>query len=321
MKNRKVTLVASALTLVLGSLGSAQQPDLPTYEIQEVGASRNTLSIVGYWRPVRCDSEGNVYFHVDLGSPRAEKTSIWKISPKAQKLAEFVPPKEIAENVSVPAFQGTPDAFYELAYDEKGTYVLQFEGDGTFAAKVSLATPESFRPDSFAPFRTGDFWVAGHIRGATGDQARPYSAVFSSSGKLVKEVSVGESPKADPSRLSSFAAPGTDGYVYNLVGDHVEVISSSGALLSSFPVHGPDGYRPNNIFVSHGVVSIQFGKVETTHQVRFLFQTYQAASGAPIARYVPSNLPNTPLCFSSEEGYTFSRNANGQFEIVRAWTH
>lgn len=307
--------------LLLSRLVMAQSPEIPTYRIGEVGASHKSLPATGYWNPVVCDSDGNMYLQVDAGSTKFERTPIWKISPDAEKVADFALPNELAGKINVASFYGLPDGFYEIAYDQSGVYLLQFEGNGAFSAKTTLETPKDFRPDAFAPFLSGNFLLVGHIQ-STGSpgSGRSYAAVFSGNGKIAREIPTSNKAE-DVSHLSKFAATGTDGNVYNLSGDQVQVISASGKVIRSFPVPGPEGYRPNNIHISGGLVSIQFSKTDSNHHVSFEFETYELGTGIPRARYIPDGVPSTPLCFSSNEGYTFFRNNGGQFEIVRAWTH
>jgi len=260
-----------------------------------------------------------VYFRVGM-SGNYEHNPVWKLSANAEKKTEYTLPSDLEKSLNVAAFAALASDFYELTYDVEGTYIVAFKGDGDFRSKFRLAVPEAFRPDELALFSSGQFLVSGQIRKAESAPSAQYAAVFDGGGKLVKELGNSRGNTGDALQVSAVAVGGSDGNVYDLVGDQVNVISGSGTLVRSFHVKGPEAYTPRNIHVSDGIVSVQYGKTGEDKRLSYVFKTYESHTGAEVAQYVPTpELGNAPLCFSANDGYTFYRNKGGKVQFVRGW--
>jgi len=318
---RKRTLHLLLLfALGVGDVPAQKTSEPVSYTLQETSSSRESIPLIGFWQPVRCDSDGNIYMRVDAGGG-LNKSPVWKVSTEGEKLAEFSLPVELAKKLLFAGFYPVSGHLYELAYDQSNTYVLTLGDDGTLISKTVIAAPNGFRPDVMAAFLSGEFFVGGEVRGSTPNPRR-YSGVFDANGKLIRaleppEDNAGEGQQS--SKLSPVAATGQDDNVYFLSDTDVEVISTAGKQVRKFGVKAAGGYTPTNLHISGSLVSVVLSKADETHHVKSIFQTYDAATGSPIAQYVPSGLPNAPLCFSAAEGYSFFKVKSGRLEVIHAW--
>lgn len=297
------------------SAGNPSPP--PVYKLEPVASKTGSAFAFGFFHPVGCDSEGNIYLRVDAAGTFA-KDPVWKFSSQAEKKAEFSLPSQ-PKDLRMAGFSASPDAFYELAYDDQGTYLLIFEPNGPLSQRTKLATPEGFQGGTIAAFSPNRFLITGDIPARSSKTREPYAGIFSGAGDLVKALGFQGSNDPTSSRIASVSA---DGYVYALVENRVYKIDASGKASVAAEIAPPEGYRAVNVAVSQGVLSIEFAKILGDHRVLFRFRTYGSDSVTPVADYVPSEeLGTAPLCFAANEGYTFYHNEGGKVQILRGWIH
>ncbi len=160
---------------------------------------------ISFVTPLQCDADGNVYSRSDSdGFP-----SIHKLSPKGELTASFVPSS--CSDIKVQRtgeFSVAPDGrVYQLAFapDYPLRYVLIFDDDGTCHSKIKLDTPFSLMPYQLVTFPSGNMLISGTRWRAQMKRYARYTALFSSSGTILKEVDF----ESDPTAPTGEAADGS----------------------------------------------------------------------------------------------------------------
>jgi hypothetical protein len=284
----------------------------------------------GFYSPPQCDGDGNIYLRPNQ-APNYEKAPIWKLSPQAEKLAEFSLPSEFQDFLAGPSTVDPGGDVYQAAYDGKRVVVLKFAADGRFSnqTKVDVPHPEHFLPSNLAVFATGEILLAGYFSMEAPARLRslPYVAIYHPDGRLLTKVSTrlpdgsNELPRDWTTVSGDWLETGIDGNAYSLRGSRILVISPAGQIVRAINLSMPgSGYAATKIQLSRNILSVQFNKAEKSHKVSVLFRTYDLASGDLLGEYVPDpELGNSPLCFSVDEGYTFFGNDHQKFQIKRGW--
>jgi hypothetical protein len=283
----------------------------------------------GYYGPVKCDNNGNIYFR--LSEMGLNHSPILKVSAKGEKKAEFTVPHDFVSPKEYFAIYDYAVDFdgvvYLLGSTGREQYLLQFSDDGKYQNQVKLELPTSVEVENVAVFRSGEIFVTGH-HSSDGEEKlakHGYAAVLKSDGSLQKLVSTNYASgkpeeNFDSLKLNSgYALPGIDGNIYNLRANRILVISPGGEIQRTILVSAPAGdYSPQKLAISGGILSVEWATVAKNHKVLPLFRTY-SSDGELLREYVPSpELKNSPLCFSMEDGYTFSGNQNGTMTIMHA---
>jgi hypothetical protein len=224
-----------------------------------------------------CDGAGNLYVRRNESEkPSQERAAlpIQKISPEGNLAGSFrvldaLPNTRTDGGVDVvgrSVFATTDGRVFQAAIARDGVFVVEFAPDGTVKAKTKLATGPATPPWLLAVFKSGEYLLTA----TTGiDNLTPFTAVFSTDGRLVKTIYEPEDEearrKASPTDWKSRpigtvggadfvskgdVAAGSDGNVYLLHGTAspalVYVISPAipiswqGALSSI-----PDGWPSN----------------------------------------------------------------------------
>ncbi len=141
--------------------------------------------------PVKCDSEVNVYLETGI----APSDGIWKFSSKGKLLARFQAnsasdlPVDAAHYYSV----GLTGEVYQIADPHENTRaaVLIFGKDGRYESGVLLETPlaaKDWMPSQVAAFSSGQLLVTGLVLDNVKRISTPFTAIFSSSGQLLKQI-------------------------------------------------------------------------------------------------------------------------------------
>jgi hypothetical protein len=284
----------------------------------------------GYYGWPQCDGDGNMYFRTDL-VPNFEKNRILKVSPKAERLAEFSLPNEFKDFLGGPFAAGLDGNFFQVAYDGEQFLVLEFSADGRFSGKTKLniSSPEHFLPENLAVFPTGEILLAGFYSSSAPKAVRNLSRVgiYHPDGRLLTRVSTkmpdgsNELPRDWMAASGDYIAMGVDGSAYFLRSSRILVVSPSGEIVRTIKVASPSGgYAASKIEISGSITSLVFQKVEKSRRVSLLFRTYDLTTGELLREYVPDpTLGNSVLCFSANEGYTFFGNEHGRLQIKRGW--
>ena len=202
-----------------------------------------------------------------------------------------------------------------LAGNAEEKYVFTFDHNGVVEAPAALKVRADVQLTDFAVFDNGFFFVWGyHDEKSTKDlRGKPYAAVLTESGELVKEVSV---PMHNVD-LGNLAAP-SDGAVasyagnlYFLGSDQITVISATGEMIRSLTFHKPDPRAvATKLYLSAGVAVIALNEISnkgpTKGEVRRSFMALDLNSGDLIGYCKPSaQLGSNDVCFSRTDGLTF----------------
>jgi hypothetical protein len=185
-----VFLILSSSCFCFGQTGSKTevQNHVTTGTLQITKTVPSTDIARDFEMPLQCDAEGNVYLKSDSdGFP-----AIHKISPKGERTATFVPGScsDIKVRHTGQSFVAQDGRVYQVAFPaDEPPYVLVFDDDGTCNSKIKLDTPFSFAPYQLVvlPSR-GNMLISGTRWRADLQQYVPYTALFSSSGTILKEV-------------------------------------------------------------------------------------------------------------------------------------
>jgi hypothetical protein len=190
-----------------------------------------------------------------------------------------------------------------------GVYIVKFAKDGSVKSTVKLeADPRLVDPWQLAVFKAGEYLLSG----LTGkDHRTPYTAVFETNGKLVKEIYEPEDEEArlkaeTGNRFVGFGdvAAGSDGNVYLLRGTSpalVYVVSPAGQVVRKLHIDtGSPDFVAGDIKLHAGRLAIGFNGPNNLVMVTDL-------EGRTIASYaVDRHKPDWPAlaCYDGE-GFTF----------------
>src|SRR5579863_2734052 len=141
----------------------------------------------------KCDSQGNVYFR-EYEVDRPHLSPVINITVKGERKAIFAPSAFTNPPLTdVAYFNISPggDLYWPgFAADRKAIYVVSFNKDGSPKSEVKL--DQEFIPFQFAAFKSGELLLAGVKLDdpSVAGTERPFTAIFSSSGKLLKRFSL-----------------------------------------------------------------------------------------------------------------------------------
>jgi hypothetical protein len=284
---------------------------------------------------VMCDDEGNIYAR--LLAPKASnggtgvfRLPIEEITPEG-RLAQTFRVTDISDEVSGKHIFVLGDGtVYQLAITAEGIYAVEFSKDGGVKRKVRLEiSSPSVQPWDLAVFREGGYLLTGE---AGKDNRTPYTAVFDSSGRLVKNIyepedegarrkaesgDIAYAPSIRGNRFVSQGAiaAGSDGNVYLLRGASptlIYAISSKGEVVRKLHVDtGPD-FDARRIESHAGKLAIGFEGPTTLVKIIDL-------EGKAIASYTVGGEGHMDLACYSPQGLTFiaSRPAERSY-LLRA---
>jgi hypothetical protein len=237
-----------------------------------------------------CDSDGNFYLMTSYDG----ETGIRKLTSKGELLALYRastasdPKIELATSFSV----GVDGTVYQVAFPHSfDRYVVAFSKDGAVKSEIKLDTGFRWGPSRATPFASGDLLVTGlkyDPAGATLPRL-PFTGIFSSSGALLKEITLADDEKIHDmavsgdehvvpagSPLGNIAVergalePASDGNIYlmrNLSPAIVYAISPGGAVVKHFKVDpGKDHYQPFVMHIVGGKIAILFRESQTHEQ-------------------------------------------------------
>jgi hypothetical protein len=240
-----------------------------------------------------CDEDGSLYLGVEGGGG---SESVRKINPKGELVTRFNPmvADTEVEVLGTGSYAVTPDGeLYIWVGNAKDGfyYALSFAADGHFKSKTKLDPGVPWVPASLAVFRNGNFLITGQIGDNDPRQPMiPFTAIFRSDGKLLKEISLEDDGKIydlararDP-KLTSIAVPTSnraiawgrteaarDGNIYVmrwLSPATFYVISPGGEVLRRFTVDaGSKSLMPTMMHVSGSRIAILFRDEGTKEQL------------------------------------------------------
>jgi len=193
-----VSLIVSASCFAFAQAGDKTEPQnlVTKGELQITKTVPSSDIAVSFETPLQCDADGNVYLKSDSdGFP-----AIRKLSPKGERTASFVPSScsDIKVHLAGNFFVASDGRLYQVAFppNDPLRYVLVFDDDGTCHSKIKLDTPFSFMPYQLVTFPSGNMMISGARWQAQSKSYVRYTALFSSSGTVLKEVDFQSNPTA-----------------------------------------------------------------------------------------------------------------------------
>jgi len=298
------TLLAQTTAHHAKPASSGQLVVVKTVESQETASS--------FEHPIECDEDSNVYLKTDADGISA----IRKLSPAGERIATFNAGTcpDIKVQLSASFSVGSDNRVYQLVFpqDDPHRYVLVFDRDGSCHSKIKLDASLRFIPYQIATYPSGTMLIAGvrSIPGKDPDTMVPYTALFSSSGDLLKAVDLqsdDEHPKADAGGNPSDAVPSNrggkgaisrgmmqaaqDGNVYVVRHELPAVIyavSESGAVVRHFTVDsGKADLMPSDMHIASNRIALLFQNDRTHESVLRVVNL----NGEPVAEYAETLTP------------------------------
>jgi hypothetical protein len=319
---------ACTLLIVLLCLHSQSPPDKSGGTVaSEAPKTLSATDLVSFGIPSfsfsgapLCDSAGDLYFEVS-DSPTVGAGPFLKISANGKSQTIFALPPDLA---SSSASRGTwikavsPGGdFYLLHTDNlNSNELVRYNSDGSVHTVQKIAIPSTVIVQRLAILDTGVSLIQGNLDPSQ-ERAKthvPFAAIFSSDGKLIRDLSPEVQPAAPAGRanhpIEGFVTSGDDGRFYVLKGNGVEVLSPNGEIQAQFAFRKPD---PSSIAlklnVSEGLLSVELmGTAPTKNDLQPLairMLLLDAQTGDLRGDYVfDPTLTNTLLCFTRKEGYS-----------------
>jgi hypothetical protein len=274
----------------------------------------------------QCDKEGNLYFHLDEGdftesallllSSDGQKGKILKFSGDHADLA--------FSTFFVSQEQG---GAYVLAWKKRRFYLVGFDSHGDMRKPVALDLPEFVIPEDLVAFEDGSSLISGYYesRAPTELQGKAYTAIFESSGKLRKALSLNQPDVVLADVASNLreggAALADDGNIYLLTPKDVLVLLKGGDFQKKIHFQKPDPQGVvTNFYVSGGFIVLAISSDTEKIMERRKFVVFDSSSGKLYAIYErPEELHRAQdVCFNREQGFTFMISDQGRTTLFTA---
>lgn len=281
---------------------SHKPPDAHLVRVQTITAPGEFATT--FFRPFRCDSEGDVYVRTDSGGVEA----VHKLNSKGEKIALFEANANPDLKIDAARYftVGDRGELYELVYPhEMNRYVFVYKADGTFKSAVKLQTGFPWIPKMLAVFPTGQLLASGEEYDADKTAAMwPFTGIFAADGGLLKEVKLeddedlhdmaasGDTRVASPTNIHSNHAVdnglvemASDGNAYLMRWTNPAIfyaISPGGEVVRRFAVDpGEPGYRPSAMHVNKNRIAILFVEMQSGGKIMKIVDL----EGHEIAKY------------------------------------
>jgi hypothetical protein len=268
----------------------------------------------------QCDAEGNLYFHAAVN---VNDSIILKLKDDSSH-SIYVLPNEDASKTDFVAFRVSRDGTLRLLAHERKPdrfIVYKFNSDGEDPTSTVLDSPAGLSILNFQALSNGHVVAHGYLdinaeRAMNGDSAgekngRSFFGEFDPSGKLLRK-SEDKASELIERRASTWVgnaavAESDDGQSYLLAGENILVLSATGELIRTIPLHSPHkDFDPVNIFAAGPWLLVAFFSVEKQGSAfSAMYELIDRSTGEQLRTYVPDKeLGNNLVCFSSE-GFTF----------------
>lgn len=340
--------VGVGLALASGAHPQSTVPSIPRIELKggDMISILNSGTSLGSIGTPRCDSQGNVYIR-----PVSDKTNmllspIVRISPDGQHMTKFdiASAPEIREssgyniNDFVVRKDGTIVILAGAANKDNKLFVAIAQIDPEDMTTSVVRIDSDLRPSQIVPLPSGMFLLSGVVRSSEGSgkeirqSTKPFTGIFDSRGKLVREVKLpgdvkipdvesSNSEKADPSNLqavylSHFVAA-DDGTIYMLRNGsppRVFVLSSYGEVLRTFTFKPPTAdaivssmyYLGNRLAFSFSLSDLN------DFASNMVIRVIDAEDGHTLWDYVPAkDVAGVPVCYSAQDFTLLSGDRRG----------
>lgn len=305
-----------------------QEPKPPVKILSAYSSDVTDVPTFGAFGPTQCDTNGNLYFHIDTGNDNNAGT-LMRIDRSSWKPHLFKLPTELAKDMAFFEFNVTPlGKTRSLEEKMDGHYhVITFDSDTDDIADTQLQIPDHLWLTDFVASEAGTILVGGfYDEHAPKDmQGKTFLALLQPSGRILKDFSVeGPGPVDLGTVHTKFhdgaGTVGPDGNFYFVSGHVVLVLSAYGDFVKRIPIPKPDDdARAGVIAIAGDLISIEFKKSDKEGMIHVQFLVLSASTGNAYSLYVPSeDLGNNCVCFSTRAGYTFLRVENGKLKFVSA---
>jgi hypothetical protein len=295
----------------------------------------------------KCDADGNLYIR-KFALDRPLLGPVVKIDTDGKRAASFDPAafSQLALDRADAFSPASDGGIYQIAQNQSvqggvvkpHIYVLHFSSDGSPASATLLDA--DFEVYTFAAFADGNLLLSGVRRDVLNaqDRGRSFTAVFSSDGRELAQLSFQKKPDAKPDGNGSQtktgndpeepaptldlsdAEVGSDGNLYVMRGSSpalIYVIAPSGKIMKTMKIAAPmAGAEPRELHVSGNRLALAFESGE-----RQTLVVVDAQTGRKIAAYGdPAGLGPSFVCYSANEGiFTFLKLGEGNaLEVTRA---
>ena len=325
-------IVCAAMSLVAGAQTTANKTDNQNAQTPPartlVGADEIFFGIPAFsfsGEPV-CDTLGNLYFEVtDPQHMIIGAGPFLGVTADGSRHVIYTIPSEYSKAPGLTLQAVSPGGDYYLLNTDYTRYTLiAFNNNGEVASTRSLAIPPKTIPQFLAVADSGITYVQGYLQTSetVKKPRRTFIALFSASGNMLKDISLGAEP-VDIVSLGQHPAEGavvsgTDGKFYVLKADSIVILNQNGETERTFPFTKPDPKSTAlRLDVSGGLMSVKFVSVSSvkgrapTFTPRLLL--LDAQTGEQRGDYVlDSSLSNMVLCFNRKDGYAVNVIKNDQ---------
>jgi hypothetical protein len=240
----------------------------------------------------QCDADGNFYLRNDV----TFQSPILKVNLKGEKTADFLPssstdlpnlPSALA-HAEIFWVTGDGDLYLHIMSSMTEHDLLVFGKDGTYKSKVALDNGTLWQLKKFAVFSSGDFLITGEKWQKPEQNYAPFTAIFSSGGTFLKEISLQDDAKIYKSTVDGDSAlvphPGNNraifqGAMATAAGGNIYLmrwlspavvyaISPGGEVLRRFTVDpGDAGSMPSSMRIAGDRIAIEFRNKEAKKQM------------------------------------------------------
>lgn len=325
-------LSVTCLGAAFASVPQAAHQDSPSPPVKTLTAYSSSLTDVptfGAFPPEQCDTNGNVYFHLETGINNYSDGALMRLERGSWKSHRFKLPTELAKDMAFFGFNVTPLG-KTRSLEEKTDghfHVVSFDSDTDDIDDIQLQIPNHLWLTDFVASDAGTILVGGYYDEQAPEdmQGKTFLALLQPSGRILKDFSIEGPGPVDISTVHTkhhdgAGTVGPDGNFYFVSGHVVLVLSAYGDFVKRIPIPKPDDdARASVIAIAGDLISIQFKKNDKDGLIHTQFLVLSASTGDPYALYVPSEeLGNNCVCFSSRAGYTFLRVENGKLKFVNA---
>lgn len=243
-------------------------------------------------KPITCDLEGSIYLHND----QYGVSGLHKLSREGKPLALFLAKSEADFKIAAAlVFSVANDgSVYQLVFLRSGDidrYILVYNPDASLRARIRLQLDFAWVPSTLAVFPSGDMLITGQAYDVGSHRSmRPFTAIFSPQGKLVREVQladdealrqmtdIGDARVTSPFDPRSSRAVGfsemqmaKDGNIYLMRWTAPAIlyaISPKGVVVRRFTVDpGNDDYRPQAMHIAGDRIALLFVQPQSREKV------------------------------------------------------
>jgi hypothetical protein len=331
---RSVAYLGLCVTCLGAAFASNRQtahPDAPAPPIKTLSPYSSSLTDVATFSAfgaTQCDTNGNLYFHLDTGNDNNAGT-LMRLERGSWKSHHFKLPTELAKDMAFFDFNVTPlGRTRSLEEKTDGHYhVVSFDSDTDDIDDATLQIPDHLWLTDFVASEAGTILVGGFYdeHAPNEMQGKTFLALLQPSGRILKDFSIEGPGPVDLAnvRMKSHDGAGTvgpDGNFYFVSGHVVLVLSAFGDFVKRIPIPKTDDEaRAGVIAIAGDLISIEFMKSDKEGMIHVQFLVLSLSTGDVYGLYVPAEeLGNNCVCFSSRAGYTFLRVENGKLKFVNA---